>query len=386
MSATTPIDFMSLSSDIHILIISFLPTYEIFTGISLTCKRFSELCKRSLVWQGKYFKVQFENQLLVPGPLLCHSAVPYKDEKGNYQMIFYGGNLSNTNIIENVKKDIWCYQFDEKKWHKSLGAHKALTEHTSVVYKNNMYIFGGNGGLVENYSNNVLSYPLPFKPDTVFTRLESQSTAPPARSGHSAVVYQDSMYVFGGWNGHTSLSDFYCFNFETQTWKKMESQGTPPSKRRMHCTVVYNDCMYLFGGYDESRPARSDNDLYQYHFKTDTWEVVKCRGILPCGRSRAAAVVRDNFMYIVGGWDRVVHFDDSYRLDLDKFIWYQERNDLNMKIAQQSCVVLEDWMIMYGGKTYKDANSQEMAPSSDLLITRLGVTLPNKVQSAAMHS
>lgn len=385
MSATTPIEFMSFASEIHIRIISFMSTSEVFTGLSLTCKRFSELCKRSLVWQGKYFKLQFENLPVVPGPLLCHSAVPYKDDKGKYQMIFYGGNLSNTNIIENVKKDIWCYQFDQQKWHKSLGAHKALTEHTSVVYENNMYIFGGNGGLVENYSNNVLSYPLPFKPESVFTRIETQNTAPPARSGHSAVVYQESMYVFGGWNGHTSLNDFYSFNFESQSWKKIESEGTPPTKRRMHCTVVYEDSMFLFGGYDESRPARSDNELYRYQFKTNTWETLKCHGSIPCGRSRAAAVVKNNFMYIIGGWDRVIHFDDSYRLDLEKFIWYKEKTDLNMKIAQQSCIVMEDWMIMYGGKTYKDGNSQEMAPSSDLLITRLGVTLPKKVP-AALHS
>jgi len=113
MSAN-PIEFMSFSSEIHIRIISFLPTSEVFSGIARTCKTFSEICKRSLVWQGKYFKLQFECQSSVPGPLLCHSAVPYKDDKGKYQMIFYGGNLSNTNIIENVKKDIWCYQFDQK--------------------------------------------------------------------------------------------------------------------------------------------------------------------------------------------------------------------------------------------------------------------------------
>jgi len=379
-------DFMHLSSEIHIRIISFLPTVEIFTGISRTCKRLHDLCNRSLVWQGKHFKLQFENQPIVPGPLLCHSAVPFKDEKGSYQMIFYGGNLSSTNIIENVKRDLWCYQFESKTWSKSVASHKALTEHTSVVYKENMYIFGGNGGLVENYSNNILSFPLPYKPDSVFTRIDTQQTAPPARSGHSAVVYKDSMYVFGGWNGHTSLSDFYSYNFETKIWKKLESGGTPPAKRRMHCTVVYGDHMYLFGGFDESRPARTDNELYRYSFKTDTWDLIKCRGSIPCGRSRAAAVVRENYMYIIGGWDRVIHFEDSYRLDLDKYIWYQEKSDLNMKIAQQSCVVMEDWMIMYGGKTYKDAVCQEMTASSDLLITRLGVTLPIQVQTAAIHS
>jgi len=249
-----------------------------------------------------------------------------------------------------------------------------------------MYIFGGNGGLVENYSNTISRYPLPFQPESTFTRLEVAQGAPPARSGHSAVVYKDSMYIFGGWNGHTSLCDFFSFNFETHIWKKMECHGVTPTQRLMHCTVVYKDYMYLIGGFDESRPAREDNDLYRYNFKTDTWEIIKCRGNLPCGRSRAATVIRNNYLYIIGGWDRVVHFDDQYRLDLDKFIWYKDNTDLNTKIAQQTCVIVEDWMVMYGGKTYKDTHSKcEMTASKDLLITRLGVSKHRK-ELAAMHS
>jgi len=267
-----------------------------------------------------------------------------------------------------------------------LISHKALTEHTGVVYQDKMYIFGGNGGQVENYSNNVYSYPLPFKPDSVFNRIETNAEAPPARSGHTAVVYKDSMYIFGGWNGRTSLSDFYSYHFETKTWKKIDSQGIPPPKRRMQSTVVYNDYLFLFGGYDESRPARSENELYSYHFKTNTWELINCRGTIPCGRSRAAAVIKNNFMYITGGWDRVNHFNDSYRFDLDKYIWYQENINLNLRIAQQSCVVIEDWMVMYGGKTYKEENSQELTASNDLLITRLCVSPTHKIQSAALHS
>jgi len=296
-------------------------------------------------------------------------------------MIFYGGNLSSTNIIENVKKEMWCYQFDQKKWQKSLPSNKALTEHTGVVYKDNMFIFGGNGGLVENYSNTILSYPLPYKPDSVFTSLGNLQGAPTARSGHTAVVYKDSMYIFGGWNGHTSLGDFYSYNFEMKSWKKLDSNGTIPSKRRMHSAIVYKDNMYLFGGFDEERTARSYNELYQYDFKTNTWEMINCRGKIPCGRSRAGVTIQNNHMYIIGGWDRIVHFDDVYKLDLDKFIWYNERNDMNRKIAQQSCITMEDWMVMYGGKINKDTNAKEMTASNDLLITRLGVSL-HKIESA----
>jgi len=110
-------EFMQLSSEIHLHIISFLPISEVYTGISQTCKRLSVICKSSYVWQGKYFKLSLKDQV-APGPLLCHSAVHYKDDKGLNQMIFYGGNQSSTNIIENVKKHLWCYQFDEKKMGK----------------------------------------------------------------------------------------------------------------------------------------------------------------------------------------------------------------------------------------------------------------------------
>jgi len=74
-------------------------------------------------------------------------------------------------------------------------------------------------------------------------------------------------------------------------------------------------------------------------------------------------------MYIIGGWDRVAHFGEVLRLDLDTYRWTQEKIDLNLKLAQQSCVVIEDsWMVMYGGKNETD---QDLAASTDMLVTRL---------------
>jgi len=44
------------------------------------------------------------------------------------------------------------------------------------------------------------------------------NTSPPTpRHSHSAVVYEDSMYVFGGYDGHYR-NDFYRFNFVTGNW------------------------------------------------------------------------------------------------------------------------------------------------------------------------
>lgn len=362
------LDFLSLSPQIHFHIFSYLSLKDIYQGIACTSKRFHELTKKSLVWRGRYTSVKFsfENS---PGPLLCHSAVVCKDEVGNYQMLCYGGNLSSTNIIENVKNDLWCYYFDQKKWSKSQSQSTSLTEHTSVVYKNTMFTFGGNGGLVDNYSNLVLTYPLPFKPENYITTHESLPGAPQARSAHSAVVYQNEMYIFGGWNGHESLNDFHSLNLDTMQWRQIQSEGSP-SKRRMHSAVVYKDKMYIFGGYDESRPAHSYNELCCFDFQTETWKIVPCQGRIPKGRSRAGATIVGNNMYIIGGWDRVAHLGEVWRLDLDTYCWYQEKTDMNLKLAQQSCVVMEEsWLVMYGGKN--ETEEQELAASTDMIVTRL---------------
>jgi hypothetical protein len=242
-----------------------------------------------------------------------------------------------------------------------------------------MYTFGGNGGLVDNYSNAVLVFPLPFHPKNKFQTLENLPGAPTPRSGHSAVVYKNEMYIFGGWNGHSSLDDFYSFNFETLTWKKIETESCA-SKRRMHSTVVYKDKLYLFGGFDESRPAQSMNELICYDFETKIWKTINCKGKIPKGRSRAGVTIVANNMYVVGGWDRVTHFEEILRLDLDTFVWYEEKTDMNLKVAQQTCVLVEDWLVMYGGKMNKDPKKSEMTASSDMIITRLSA-LPQERSS-----
>jgi len=369
MSSTKSIDFMSLSPHIHFKIASYLSMQDIYHGLAPTSKSFYEICKKCVVWRGRYLKVKYSEETS-PGPLLCHSAVICQDDNGNNQMVCYGGNLSSSNIIENVKKDLWCYQFDTKKWTKSMSQSSSLTEHTSVVYKDTMYTFGGNGGLVDNYSNLVLTYPLPFKPENLIKTHEALPGAPQPRSAHTAVVYKNQMYIFGGWNGHESLNDLYSLNLDTLQWRKIVSENGP-SKRRMHSAVVYKDNMYLFGGYDESHSAHSYNDLFCFDFQTETWKTVACQGRIPKGRSRAGATVVGNNMYIIGGWDRVNYFGEVLRMDLEKYSWSEEKKDINLKVAQQSCVVLDEcWMVMYGGKMNTDSG-ENMVTSTDLIVTRL---------------
>ena len=86
-------------------------------------------------------------------------------------------------------------------------------------------------------------------------------------------------------------------------------------------------------------------------------------------------------MYIIGGWDRVSHNGEVLRLDLDKFIWSQEKIDTNLKVAQQSCVVVDNsWLVMYGGKMFSETD-QEIAPTTDMIVSRFSALFATNARS-----
>jgi len=364
-------DLLSLNLYCQIHILSFVPLDELFRTVSRTCKRLAEICAHSRLWHGKFFLLSSHFD---QNALLCQSAVVYSRVNSPPQVILYGGNVSEKNIIRDVKDTLWCFDYGASKWEQSKLAR--LTEHSSVVYKNHMYVFGGNGGLACNYTAQLQKYSLPFNPESRFETVEV-TTPPSARSGHSAVMHNDCMYIFGGWDGKTSFGDMHQFNFVTNSWAEIPKQEFTPSPRRTHVAFVNRDKMFIFGGFDESRPAESFNELFSFDFVEKKWSLVSCKGDLPSGRSRCGQFLWKNFLYILGGWDRVRHFTDLYRLNLDTFEWEDcqtNLSSLSSGIAQHSCVVVGDWLHVYGGKFISTDNT--MMASDRILVMRLGVSNP----------
>lgn len=73
---------------------------------------------------------------------------------------------------------------------------------------------------------------------------------PSGRAGHSAVAFEDSMILFGGWNGRRTLNDLYEFNFLNKSWSVMHHQGDIPQARDSHTASLYKDQMIIIGGGD----------------------------------------------------------------------------------------------------------------------------------------
>ena len=87
-----------------------------------------------------------------------------------------------------------------------------------------------------------------------------------ARSKHTTVSWDGGIYTFGGDDGKKMLNDLLMFRVDQKSWERVYAWGSPPSPRYHHSAVVYNDSMFVFGGYtgDTSAQLRNQNDLLEF--------------------------------------------------------------------------------------------------------------------------
>ena len=126
--------------------------------------------------------------------------------------------------------------------------------------------------------------------------MDSSGAPPPSnRSLHTAVLHKDSLYIFGGYDGAVRVNDFYEFHFPTRRWVSLYSiDDTPPCARDRHTAVVYDNSLYIFGGFDGSSRK---NDFYAYNFDSQCWgEVLVVEGLPPSARHSHCAVVHETSM------------------------------------------------------------------------------------------
>ena len=68
------------------------------------------------------------------------------------------------------------------------------------------------------------------------------------RSKHTAVAYKDAIYIFGGDNGRQMLNDLLRFDVSDESWGRAFTTGCPPAPRYHHSAVVFENSMFVFGG------------------------------------------------------------------------------------------------------------------------------------------
>lgn len=98
-----------------------------------------------------------------------------------------------------------------------------------------------------------------------WTELPCKGTAPSPRYFHSCCIHGNKLYTYGGYNGTDRLADMLAYDFETNHWTEVDcSNGERPSGRSSLVAQVYENCLYIFGGYNGSTVL---NDFYKFRLK-----------------------------------------------------------------------------------------------------------------------
>lgn len=184
-------------------------------------------------------------------------------------------------------------------------------------------LFGGAAANGAMFFNDV--HMLNFSTHT-WTLVTAQNS-PPTRLAHSSVVWRNQMVIFGGENCCTNFNDVWMLSFNmslaTGLWTQMNATNAPPA-RWFHCSTVSGDWMYIFGGY----PAF--NDIWALDLTKSAWIQLFPTNSPPV-RNSAASVLLGKFWYINGGQgSNAQTLADTWAFNMDTQTWTNVQTlDLN---------------------------------------------------------
>ncbi|CAL2046136.1 unnamed protein product [Caenorhabditis brenneri] len=198
--------------------------------------------------------------------------------------------------------------------------------HTAVEYDGKAYVWGGRNDdagackLLHEYD--------PAR--NLWRKVEVDGFIPPSRDGHTAVVWNHQMFIFGGFEEESQRfsQETYIFDFATSTWREMHTSGQPPLWRDFHTASVIDGVMYIFGGRSDQMGQVGDEhlfhttqDLYDdtlmaLNLSTGVWTRpdVKENGVRPGGRRSHSTWVYEGNMYMFGGYlgTANIHYNELY--------------------------------------------------------------------------
>jgi len=197
--------------------------------------------------------------------------------------------------------------------------------HAMGAHGNSLYVFGGFNG--ERRVNDLFRFDIlsrrwwKVSPRPRFMATDSTAFVygepPSPRDRHSAVVSNDSLWVFGGFDGRSRVNEFNAFDFTQSSWLRMVPTALTPSARHSHSSVAFENKLYIFGGYD----GTYKNDLHCFDTPSMEWENMNCTGTLPTPRYRTSLVAHEKSLFVFGGHDGLSHLRDLFAFNTETMVW-----------------------------------------------------------------
>nr|XP_025641542.1 kelch domain-containing protein 4 isoform X3 [Arachis hypogaea] len=228
-----------------------------------------------------------------PPPRSAHQAVAWK----NYIYIFGGEFTSPNQERFHHYKDFWMFDLKTNQWEQLnlKGCPSPRSGHRMILYKHKIILFGGFYDTLREvrYYNDLFVFDLDqFKWQEI--KPKPGAMWPSGRSGFQLFVYQDDIFLYGGYSKEVSSdkngsekgivhSDMWSLDPKTWEWNKVKKSGMPPGPRAGFSMCVHKRRALLFGGVVDME-VEGDvmmslfmNELYGFQLDTNRWYPIELR-------------------------------------------------------------------------------------------------------------
>ncbi|KAG7533686.1 Kelch-type beta propeller [Arabidopsis thaliana x Arabidopsis arenosa] len=293
--------------------------------------------------EAKKKEVHVEENVPAPSPRSnCSLTInPLKET----ELILYGGEFYNGQKTY-VYGDLYRYDVDKQEW-KSISSPNSpppRSSHQAVAWKNYLYIFGGEftSPNQERFHHYKDFWMLDVKTNQ-WEQLNLKG-CPSPRSGHRMVLYKHKIIIFGGFYDTLRevryYNDLYVFDLDQYKWQEIKPKPGAmwPTARSGFQFFVYQDEIFLYGGYSKEVSSEKSSekgivhaDLWSLDPRTWEWNKVKKIGMPPSSRAGFSVCVHKKRALLFGGVVDMemegdvmmsLFLNELYGFQLDNRRWY----------------------------------------------------------------
>ncbi|KAL2271080.1 hypothetical protein VTJ83DRAFT_451 [Remersonia thermophila] len=244
--------------------------------------------------------------------------------------------------------------------------HTALRAHTTTLIGSNVYVFGGCDARAcfnELYVLDADSF--------YWSAPHVVGDVPVPLRAMTCTAVGKRLVVFGGGDGPAYYNDVYVFDTVNFRWSKPRILGDlAPSRRRAHTACLYKNGIYVFGGGDG---VRALNDIWRLDV-TDvnkiSWKLISDpsgASSSAAGGSRSPAVGADKSavypkargyhtanmvgskLIIYGGSDGGECFNDVWVYDVETHIWRAVSIPITYRRLSHTATIIGSYLFVVGG-------------------------------------
>jgi len=208
--------------------------------------------------------------------------------------------------------------------------------HTACLYKNGIYIFGGGDGVralddfwrLDVSDMNKMSWKMLLPLGKSPTDdAEVAVNRPKARGYHTANMIGSKLIIFGGSDGGACFNDVWVYDADSQIWKCVPIPV--PIPRLSHSSTLVGSYLFVVGGHDG---IEYSNDVLLLNLVTMSWDKRRVYGLPPSGRGYHGTVLYDSRLLTIGGFNGAEVFGGVFILELAVHAYYSQISHFTIEV------------------------------------------------------